>query len=703
MTGVRGVEKKRRNHRIMTKTTKNLVNSGVDYSTTNNNSSTGLADTNNNRHPSRSMGNIIPPPLNTSSLPLGLIPPTARFDTQQQLQLQQQQHQHQHQLHIYQQQQQQPVMSGPPQHVFFPIFSSPLPQQQNAPSFAYASSSASTHQQHQISPYGGSPTLHHFPFPPQHPQHPQQPPPPPPPNGYSLYTYPTPPPPPPPLSTAVGTAHARVASSSSSSPPTATRPSKALPMSSFSPSGSRVAVGGGGGGGGGGNKAMDMAAAAAISKTAMGRSPNDNDSVGTADSFMYTHETRPLLMTSDEIEYQFMHGTTEGQKYTHPPPHYHYGSVGNSLNNTKSNVTSPQSQNESGTDQVSTTPTPRSNSLPASSRVDNKNSSIVRSVSFSSLLPDKPLNLPPKPKPTHQHQHPHYHHHQHHRRAASDQMASSAGGVVPAADTQFTSHLYRKQVSHPLRDTDASSRRLYGTTTFPPPRLQSPSSVQSIQRHHHHRHHHHHRRSGSRSSAQSFDFSATSMASHVSFRSDIAKSDLFRGVTDSGHVQLTLPYEAVRIVVDPDLEVGHLYVHTIDPESYERYHVAAEDVNISSWERLDDDVPLADQRKHQQQKLGNVQHMHPLGGECICTCFNCRHCTISSRKLGGVLPSTQYVLPIPDDIYRRVVDEISTSYRMPCGLFFCGQHEDVNHPSIALAVAIVATVFIGMAYVAFWM
>lgn len=40
------------------------------------------------------------------------------------------------------------------------------------------------------------------------------------------------------------------------------------------------------------------------------------------------------------------------------------------------------------------------------------------------------------------------------------------------------------------------------------------------------------------------------------------------------------------------------------------------------------------------------------------------------------------------------MDEVIESKTMPCGLFFCGHHEDVRYPDIKIAVAIVAMAFV---------
>lgn len=66
-----------------------------------------------------------------------------------------------------------------------------------------------------------------------------------------------------------------------------------------------------------------------------------------------------------------------------------------------------------------------------------------------------------------------------------------------------------------------------------------------------------------------------------------------------------------------------------------------------------------------------------------------------------LIPPTFYALRIDDDLYRRVLDEISSAHRMPCGLFFCGHHEDVSSPSIAIAIIVIALLLAAMGYAAF--
>jgi hypothetical protein len=65
-----------------------------------------------------------------------------------------------------------------------------------------------------------------------------------------------------------------------------------------------------------------------------------------------------------------------------------------------------------------------------------------------------------------------------------------------------------------------------------------------------------------------------------------------------------------------------------------------------------------------------------------------------------MLPTPSYMLAVEDDIYKRTLGEISAAHSMPCGLFFCGHHEDVAKPSIAIATLLVTILFAGLLYLA---
>jgi hypothetical protein len=116
----------------------------------------------------------------------------------------------------------------------------------------------------------------------------------------------------------------------------------------------------------------------------------------------------------------------------------------------------------------------------------------------------------------------------------------------------------------------------------------------------------------------------------------------------------------VRLTMDNALPTGVLYMRHVDEEQYEDYHVFNDEQSQIPWE-LDCDLP------------------------CQCTCLKCIGCTERNQQLA---PS-EYIMTVQDDLYRRVLDEISASRSMPCGCFFCGHHDDVDSPSILIAATIV--------------
>lgn len=200
----------------------------------------------------------------------------------------------------------------------------------------------------------------------------------------------------------------------------------------------------------------------------------------------------------------------------------------------------------------------------------------------------------------------------------------------------------------------------------------------------------HHRRSSSRSGivdiynpsrrrADSIS-SVVSTGSVGSIVTDITKSALFGGVTDSGVVQFNLPIDKVHILMDPELAPGTLYKERLsnEEEKYAEYQLMTTDARNNWHEYLEDG-----------SRDGGA-------GGCTCQCDNCIHCTSKAE----LLPPTRYALVVEDDVYRRVLSEIADSKGMPCGLFFCGHHEDVSHPSIFIAVSIVSLFFLAMIVIA---
>lgn len=190
--------------------------------------------------------------------------------------------------------------------------------------------------------------------------------------------------------------------------------------------------------------------------------------------------------------------------------------------------------------------------------------------------------------------------------------------------------------------------------------------------------------------------------SQVSIRSNIVKSSLFAGVDPTtGNVLMHFPYEAIRVVMIPDpatqpkkkpakfksqyqsipnydesanndnshLTIGHLY--SDGPLNVESYY--------EDYIKVSEDLEQGD--SPQWESLETNQRNASNGGLCGCQCSNCNAC-IGKQEL---LPLENYVLPVSDDIYRRMMGEVASARTMPCGLFFCGHHEDVAHPSIWIA------------------
>ncbi|KAL7548817.1 hypothetical protein ACHAWF_012074 [Thalassiosira exigua] len=134
-----------------------------------------------------------------------------------------------------------------------------------------------------------------------------------------------------------------------------------------------------------------------------------------------------------------------------------------------------------------------------------------------------------------------------------------------------------------------------------------------------------------------------------SVTTDMAKSALFKGVTEAGRLQLQLPKDSFRMLMDSQLEAGYVY----------------------------------------KRKLVDEEDEH--------VCFVEFHCEDPEGAPEGAqkqLPPDLYVMAVDATIYRRMLDEVIASRTMPCGTFFCGHHEDVRHPDITIAVIVVAVTFV---------
>lgn len=201
-------------------------------------------------------------------------------------------------------------------------------------------------------------------------------------------------------------------------------------------------------------------------------------------------------------------------------------------------------------------------------------------------------------------------------------------------------------------------------------------------------------------------------SSQVSMRSNIAKSSLFAGVDENGRPLLYYPYEAIRLVMIPDqekrerkdrgrrnnstdfddddtaeqedylpLKIGHLYAdEPADMEDYyEYYHRVSDELEqgiTPQWESLDVH-PLRKKKKN--------------GGEG----------SLTQEDKEELLPPTNYVVAVSDDIYRRMLSEVADAQNMPCGLFFCGHHEDVDYPSVWIPATLVIILFGTLLYLSY--
>lgn len=149
-----------------------------------------------------------------------------------------------------------------------------------------------------------------------------------------------------------------------------------------------------------------------------------------------------------------------------------------------------------------------------------------------------------------------------------------------------------------------------------------------------------------------------------SYVTDITRSALYRGASETGVATFHLPKDNVHIVMDPTLHPGSIYkIPSVDEnERFINYYLVASGGDHYWQDLLDDD---------------------------------------DEEQGANILPDNTYALSVGDDLYRRLFEEVSSSQCMPCGLFFCGHHEDVDKPSIVIALVIVCLLLVGMGALAF--
>jgi len=164
----------------------------------------------------------------------------------------------------------------------------------------------------------------------------------------------------------------------------------------------------------------------------------------------------------------------------------------------------------------------------------------------------------------------------------------------------------------------------------------------------------------------------------------------------TGQVQLHFPFEAVRLVFVDDEQDANLpkekysgQLQPIDPHAMlTQGHLYSEGWP-SDFENFEDYTNITNAME---------EGMTPQWETLDRVTMNDR----TNLDMNSIIKPPSYLLPVSAKVYKRMVGEISDAHYMPCGLFFCGHHEDVSHPSIAIAVAIVILLFGFMAYVAFF-
>jgi hypothetical protein len=203
---------------------------------------------------------------------------------------------------------------------------------------------------------------------------------------------------------------------------------------------------------------------------------------------------------------------------------------------------------------------------------------------------------------------------------------------------------------------------------------------------------HNHRRTASNASSVGAA-SIVSEASFMSITADIRKSAFYGGVDQAtGKATWHYPNQHIYVCTDnPELVVGSVYKVAVDEETFEEYHRQAED---RMWEEDVEDMEFYNPHSQSQQQQERC---------CRCNCHPPprRSSPRNKKDLFGALPSNQFALAVDPNIYKRVLDEISQAQQMPCGLFFCGHHDDVDHPSIAIALVMMVIVFSIMGTLAF--
>eukprot|EP00804_Cyclotella_cryptica_P014604 CCRYP_012665-RB/>CCRYP_012665-RB protein AED:0.02 eAED:0.02 QI:309/1/1/1/0/0.33/3/4146/676 len=160
-------------------------------------------------------------------------------------------------------------------------------------------------------------------------------------------------------------------------------------------------------------------------------------------------------------------------------------------------------------------------------------------------------------------------------------------------------------------------------------------------------------------------------------RADLTKSSL--AIRGSG--QIRLPVDNVRLVMDSHLQPGILSVESRAGGymGYENYGNGNRYGDIKTTEV----VPLSGASKRTKKRSKKSRRQSSL-----------RSCIDQPLRRNELT----YVLTVDDHLYRRLFQEISDSYRLPCGMYYCchmvESEASHDHVGIGVAVAILLFVFV---------
>lgn len=136
-------------------------------------------------------------------------------------------------------------------------------------------------------------------------------------------------------------------------------------------------------------------------------------------------------------------------------------------------------------------------------------------------------------------------------------------------------------------------------------------------------------------------------------------STLYELNTHTGRVQIHLPKDDVRLVMDPNLEAGILCVVVTEDESkFQLYHSSSSSTNKRHTTK--------DETKEEEDKK---------------------------------VPPLTYILTVDDDLYKRVLNELAERWSQPCGLYFCSHETDETSRVSAWFAALILGVILLIMFV----